>query len=133
MLDIDELESGFGKVEIGILSQEIIDLLGIGINPCKIVMWEDRFNYIHKHIVDFKSAESFRSCIAKIPEIIANPDYVAKHPTKNSIEFIKRVDELMIIAVRIRPHGELALRTAFPLSEDQLKDYIQKGTAIKYR
>jgi hypothetical protein len=50
----------------------------------------------------------------KIPEIIAHPDHIGKHPSKNSIEYIRRIDELFIVAVRIKS-GKLALRTAFHL------------------
>lgn len=68
-------------------------------------VWEDRFKYIHKHICDFKTPENFYNCISCIPEVIAKPDYIAKHPTKNSIEYIKRLDELFIVVVRIKPTG----------------------------
>ena len=133
MLDINKLNKGFSKIVVGSLKPDVIKTLGITRDPCNIVLWEDRFDYIQKHKPDFKSEESFRLCISKIPEIIDCPDYVAIHPTKNSIEYIKQVDELTIVAVRLRPSGELALRTVFPLTNKQLQDYIQMGTAKKIK
>jgi hypothetical protein len=37
----------------------------------------------------------------------------------------------MLVAIRIRDKGNLALRSAYPLSEEQLNDYLIKGTAYK--
>lgn len=51
--------------------------------------------------------------------------------SKGSIEYIKQIDELFIVAVRLRAKGALALRTAFPLTQKQLQDYINSGTAKK--
>lgn len=39
----------------------------------------------------------------------------------------------MIVAVRIKDKGNLALRSAYPLSEEQLKDYLHCNTAWKYK
>lgn len=130
-LDISKLESGFTSIIIGELSEKVINLLGLNRKPCDIIMWEDRFKYIHKHICDFKTPENFYNCISCIPEVIAKPDYIAKHPTKNSIEYIKRLDELFIVVVRIKPTGNLAFRSAYPLTENQLQNYLDSGTAIK--
>jgi len=130
-LDIEQLESGFFNVKIGELQEHIIKSLNLNREKCDIVMWEDRFKYIHKHICDFNTEEDFKACISCIPEIISNPDYIAKHPTKNSLEFIKQLDELMIVVVRIKAKGNLAFRTAYPLTKEQLQDYIKSGTAIK--
>jgi hypothetical protein len=129
-LDIEELRLGFNFVKIGRLSKEIIRLLNINHQECDIIMWEDKFQYIHKHIKDFKTPDSFYNCISKIPEVIGTPDYVGIHPTKKSIEYIKRIDELLIVAIRIKS-GKLALKTVFPLSEEQLRDYLNSNTVIK--
>lgn len=132
LLDINKLENGFVNIKIGELTQDIIDLLGINIKPRSIILWEDRFVYIHKHVKDFSGGKTqFDECMSRIPLIISKPDYVALHPTKGSIEFIKRVDELMIVVVRLKQSGNLAFRTAYPITELQLKDYIQCGTAVK--
>jgi len=131
-LNIEKLKRGFTYVKIGKLSQEVIDLLGLKLIECDIIMWEDKFEYIHKHITDFKSEENFYNCISKIPETIASPDYIGLHPSKNSIEYIKRIDELVIIAIRIK-NGKLALKTMFPLTEAQLEDYIKSNTVVEFK
>lgn len=130
-LDIKKLEAGFSNVKIGKLTKDIINILGLNRSECDIIMWEDRFKYIHKHVNDFDKTEDFNKCVSMIPEVISNPEYIAIHPTKNSLEFIKRIDPLFIVVVRIKQHGNLAFRTAYPLTEEQLKNYIKSGTAIK--
>jgi hypothetical protein len=132
-LDISKLESGFSSIKIGELSEKVIKLLELNREKCDIIMWEDRFKYIHKHICDFKTPENFINCISCIPEVIAKPDFIAKHPTKNSIEYIKRLDELFIVVVRIKSTGNLAFRSAYPLSERQLQNYLNSGTTIKLK
>jgi hypothetical protein len=130
-LDIDALKNGLESLEVGCLTKEVIDLLGLNRQECKIIFWRDRLSHIEKHKGDFKSEADFYKHIRKIPEIIKNPDYVGKHPTKGSIEYIKRLDELMIVAVRIKSIGNLAFRSAYPLTEKQLADYLKSGTLIK--
>jgi phage-Barnase-EndoU-ColicinE5/D-RelE like nuclease3 len=120
-------------IKVGILNQNVIRLLNLKINPCDIVIWDARLAHIELHKKDFKNEESFVKHIELIPEIIENPDYIGLHPTKNSIEFIKILDELMIVAVRIKNKGNLAVRTVFILSETQLIDYMKGGTVVKYQ
>lgn len=65
------------------------------------------------------------------PEIVASPDYVALHPNGESIEFIKMVDEIILVAVRVRQHGNLWVKSIFPITQSKLEIYIKSGTAKK--
>jgi hypothetical protein len=130
-LDLKSLKSGFLNIKVGRLSKKIIDILNLNREECDIILWEDRFKYIEKHKVHFDDEADYMKHIACIPEVIESPDYVGKHPADNSIEYIKRIDKLMIVAIRIKDKGNLAFRTAFPLSENQLQDYIRSGTVWK--
>jgi len=132
-LNIDNLKLGFKSIKIGVLTKEVIDLLNLNRDTCDIILWEDRFKYIEKHKGDFKSEIDFENHIAAIPEVIENPDYVGVHPRKNSLEFIKRIDELLIVVVRIKQKGDLAFRTMYPLSEKQLQNYIKSGTVVEFK
>lgn len=132
-LNIDNLKLGFDYVKIGVLTKELIDLLNLNCDTCDIILWEDRFKYIEKHKYHFKSEIDFERHIAAIPEVIENPDYVGVHQHKNSLEFIKRIDELLIVVVRIKQKGDLAFRTMYPLSERQLQDYLKSGTVVEFK
>ncbi|MCY6353669.1 PBECR3 domain-containing polyvalent protein [Clostridium sp. ZS2-4] len=130
-LDYDDLSKGFKSIKIGTLDKEVIELLKLNRNSCDIILWEDRFKYIDKHKEDFETEEAFKAHIEEIPNIIKSPDYIAKHPKKNSIEYIKKIDELMLVAIRIKQKGNLAFRSAYPLTNDQLQRYLESGTAFK--
>lgn len=131
LLDVKALKDGFLKVKIGELTQNVIDSLCLCRKPCDIVMWEDRYQYIHKHIKDFGGVERFEFIVSNIPTIIQSPDYIGVHPTEHGIEYIKRFGDLVVVAVRIRQEGVLALRSVHPLTEKQLTDYIKAETVIK--
>jgi len=132
-LDVESLKKGFINIKIGMLTKEIADIIKLDRDECDIVLWEDRFKYIEKHKENFESEESFIKHIELIPDIIENPDYVGRHPKDNSIQYIKQLDKLMIVAVRIKYKGKLCFRTAYPLTEKQLKDYIESNTAWKVK
>lgn len=133
LLDIKQLNTGFVNIKIGRLTHELISLLNLNRKECDIILWEDRFKYIQKHVQHFKSIEEFEKHMSHIPYIIKNPDYIGKHPKDNSIQFIKRLDELMLVAIRIKDTGNLAFRSAYPLSEKQLEDYLKCETAFKVK
>lgn len=131
MLDLNFDNNGKNKVKIGELTQDIIDLLGIQRKPCNIVMWAERLKHTEKHKINFKTEEEYNEAIKNIPNIIKEPDYVGLHPTDNSIQYIKQISKLMLVGIRMKPEGEISYRTAYPITESQLKDYIKKGRVKK--
>ena len=131
MLDLEFGKNGKTKIKIGELTQEVIDLLNIDRKPCNIVMWAERLKYTEKHKFNFNTEEEYKEAIRNIPNIIKNPDYVGLHPTDNSIQYIKEINKIMLVGIRIKPEGEISYRTAYPITESQLKDYIRKKRVIK--
>lgn len=131
ILDLNFDNNGKNKVKIGELTQEVIDLLSIQRKPCNIVMWSERLKHTEKHKINFKTEEEYNEAIKNIPNIIREPDYVGLHPTDNSIQYIKQINKLMLIGIRMKPEGEISYRTAYPITESQLKDYIRKGRVKK--
>ena len=114
---------------IGKLTKEIIELLEIEIDEEKnIIIWKDRIKYIEKHKSDFDSEEEWKEHVEAIPEIIANPDYVGIHPSGKSIEFIKKIKENMLVAVRLTNKKTLNFRSSYPISEKKLQTYLKSGT-----
>ncbi len=105
MLDLEFYKNGKNKIKIGELTQEVIKLLNIDRKPCNIVMWAERLKYTEKHKLNFKTEEDYIEAISNIPNIIKYPDYVGLHPTDNSIQYIKQVNRLMLVGIRIKPEG----------------------------
>lgn len=124
-LDLNQIEDV--KV-IGKLTTEIIELLEIEIDEEKnIVIWKDRLKYIEKHKEDFDDEETWKKHVEAVPYIISNPEYVGVHPNGKSIEFIKKIDDHMLIAVRLTKKSALAFRTCYPISERKLQSFVSNG------
>jgi len=113
---------------VGTLTQEVMDLLNLNRTETSLLLGKDKILYTEKHKHQFVSEESYKKHIEAIPEIIINFDYVAFHPSKNSIEYIKKMDEIMVVAARFRQEKELWIKTAFPISEGKLNIYNKLGT-----
>lgn len=47
--------------------------------------------------------------------------------TGQSIEYIKRINEIMLIAVRVKQHGYLWVKSIFSITDAKLNAYIQAG------
>ena len=132
-LDINIFNNGIRCIEVGKLTNEIIQFLNLQRSPGSIVLWDDRLEYIEKHKADFKTEEDYYRHILEIPNIIEKPDYLGLHPKDNSIQFIKRIDEIMLVGVRIKNIGSLSIRSSYPISQDQLNHYIASNTAWKFK
>lgn len=131
-LDINIFNDKVKCIEIGKLTSQMIKFLNLPIDPCSIMLWDDRLKYMEKHKSDFISEEAYCKHLQEIPNIIENPDYIGLHPKDNSIQFIKRIDELMLVGVRIKNKGSLNIRSSYPISNEQLQKYLDSNTAWKF-
>lgn len=113
---------------VGMLMKIHIDILGLDMNEKQILIWNDRLKYIEKHKSDFDSEKEWKKHVESIPEIIEYPDYIGLHPSNNSIQFIKTIDKNMLVGVRIKNKGKLVVRTAYPISNENLQIYLKSGT-----
>lgn len=96
-----------------------------------IVLWKDRIEHLKKHCYDTSGLSVEQMC-ALIPEIIQNPDYLGVRKKDLSIQFIKKYNDNILIAVRMDNKGKLLFRTMYTITESQLSDYIRKGSAWKF-
>lgn len=130
-MKVIDIENTTWKITVGRLTSTVIQTLNLGLPEKDIVVWHDRIGHFRKHLDRYSSEEEFEQCINRIPEVIADPDYVALHPSTGSIEYIKMINVLFIVAVRLKTTGDLNVRSAYPLTNRQLADYIASGTAKK--
>jgi len=127
---IDNLNKG--AYCVGKVSKKVIGLLNLNINEVDIIFSKDKIEYTQKHIQDYKTYDDYKRLTELTPEIISNPDYISMHPSGKSIEYIKVIDEVMIVAVRVKPSGVLWVKTVFPITIDKFNIYKSSGTLIKY-
>ena len=115
--------------KIGILREKAIQLLGLNRSEANILISSDKPKYIEKHFIDKTDLDLH---ISLIPGIIEKPDYVALHPNGTSVEYIKIMDEIVLIAVRLNRNNTLWFKTMFKITPAKLQVYIDSGTAKKY-
>ena len=95
----------------------------------RVFMWSERLEHIEKHKDNFNDVETFNKYVEMIPEIIKNPDIIGVREKDSSIQFIKEMDDNVLVAVRLNTKGNLSFRTMYPITDSQKETYIRKGTA----
>ena len=112
--------------KIGSIKKEVLNLFQIKINhDIPVFIGDANINHIKtKHPKDYQKYGD------KIKEIIIDPTYVAKHPKKESIEFIKEykeTEDYLLVAVKITIHQVAFIKTMFVMSETKKEKYLKSG------
>lgn len=120
--------------KVGEIDEIVIQLLNLSLEPnTPIFIGEQNI----QHIID-EHPEDFEKYGSKISEILNNPDFVAKHPRKDSIEYIKvyhdeEKGDHVLVAVRATTRGINFARTLFVMSDEKVEKYREKGAFIEYK
>jgi hypothetical protein len=108
-------------VKIGNLSKEIVDAFNLNYEEgTEIKLTRGRKRHMSKHREEFAD---FDATFDSIDEIIASPDYVGLHPNGDSLQYIKRMDGNVLVAVRLGDN--LTVRTMYVITENKLRNYIE--------
>lgn len=116
--------------QIGTLDKLVVDMFNLNLDiNAPIFIGAKNIEHIKtKHPDDFKMYGD------KIEEILSSPDFIAKHPKKDSIEYIKKFKvtntDYVLVAVRTSGSGTLFARTLFVMSPEKIAKY-QKCNALK--
>ena len=112
--------------KVGFLDQRLISLLDLNLKPADIFIGQSNIEHMQKEHPD-----DFAKYFALLPQILSSPDYVGKHPSKGSIEFIKQLNENVLVAVRASQSGKLFARSIYVINKEKLARYIESGTTVK--
>ena len=119
--------------KVGKIDDIVISILNLSIDPdTPIFLGETNLEHMkNEHPEDFEKYGD------KIEEIINNPDYVAKHPKKDSIEYIKKYydkqkQDYVLVAVRASSSNIYYARTLFVMNDVKVKKYKAKNALKKY-
>lgn len=115
---------------VGVVSERVANLLGVPhMANMKICCGESN----RKHMED-EHPEDYAKYGDQIEDIINNPTYIAKHPNKDSIEYVRVFADddgsHVLIAVRATKSGNLFARTLFRMSDDKVQKYHAQGAFI---
>ena len=112
--------------KIGKITKEVIEKLELDIEEDTPIYISDR-NMEH---IKLKHPEDYDRYSKQIFNILENPTYVAKHPKKESIEYIKRYilnDEYVLVAVRVTKNNINFVRTMFVMNDKKVELYKKGG------
>jgi len=117
------------KRKVGVITQKTIDLLELeGIEAgTEIYIGETNI----RHMRD-DHPEDHEKYFDQLEDIIANPDFVAKHPQHGSPQYIKVFEGHVMVAVRISQRGTWFTRTLFTMSEEKVIKYKNSGYMKPY-
>ena len=117
--------------QIGILSERVIELTGIPLESgTPILVGEENISHMRR-----EHPENFKLYGDRISEIISSPTYIAKHPAKDAIEYVKVFEinnDHVLVAVRASGKGVLFARTLFVMADEKILKYFSKNAFKNY-
>ena len=117
--------------KVGVLTRRVIELLELELQEGQSILLGDS-NIGH---MTTRYPEDFALYGEYIPDILLEPDYVAKNKKDDSIEYVKEVeiDNVFVkVAVRVSAKGQLFARSVYRLNHNRVQNFIAKGTLKKY-
>lgn len=113
--------------KVGKLSKKVIEAFNLDYELGEdIFLSPQRKRHMEKHRDEFSD---FDGVFERISEIISSPDYVGQHPNGRSLEYIKKIDGNVLVAVRLS--DKLNVRTMYVIKDSKLENYIKAGRTKK--
>ncbi len=94
----------------------------------KIVIYHDRYTHIDKHRLEFSSINEYQNIVNNIGNIVSNPDFIVIDNTKKGINIIKKINDTVLIAIRISNSNELKIKTLYPINETKRNKLYKNKT-----
>lgn len=115
---------------IGILEPEIADYWGISEHKNKpILVFNDRLQHVkERHLKDFGSEEKIIRSYNSLHSIIKKPDYVFYNSESKGLEYYKRIDNNICVAVRISSGKVLKVRSWYPANPNKISNRKKKDS-----
>ncbi len=88
-----------------------------------IVIFKDRKQHIiDKHLKDFGNIEKIEDVWSKLGIIIKYPDDVFYNEKTKGLEYYKKIDDMIVVAVRINFGSVLKIRSFYPANKNKLNN-----------
>ena len=118
---------------VGTLTEKVINTFGLSLTAGQpIICGESNRSHMKS-----EHPEDFELYGDKIAEIIRDADFIAKHPKRDSIEYIKiykdHNDDHVLVAVRATGSGNLFARTVFVMDDEKVDKYTRFGAFKPYK
>ncbi|MBQ7890985.1 MAG: hypothetical protein IJO78_05185 [Erysipelotrichaceae bacterium] len=90
-----------------------------------IVVYKERYAHFAKHQSEFLNYSSYDYSVKSLDDIIQNPEFIVYDSKNNSLEFVKKLLDNTLVAVRVADCLELKVKTLYPIN-DIKKDKLKK-------
>lgn len=98
----------------------------------KIVIYpEAKEHSKDRHINDYPSIEDYYIVMDSLEKIIQNPDYVFYDKSKKGLEFYKKINSNILVAVRVDNGKELKVKSVYPIKETKIENRKKKEEQTK--
>ncbi len=113
---------------IGKLNPEIARYWNISEHANKpiIIYKSQRQHIIDHHLQDFGSIEKIDHIWSKLSNIIKKPDEVFYNPQTKGLEYYKKFDDMILVAVRINFGSTLKIKSFYPANKGKIKNRKSK-------
>ena len=113
-------------LRVGYLNKDVIDILKVNLKLREVFLLPGGIKHIRR-----KRKQIYLGYITKIPEIIEKPDYIGTNPKyPNSIEFIKKINEYILVAVRSNNNGILNVVTMFKVTDSKVSNMVKHNRTV---
>ena len=98
----------------------------------KIVMYEDAKEHSKlRHLNDYSNEEDYYIVMDSLEEIIKKPDYVYYDKAKKGLEYYKKINTNILVAVRIDDGKELKVKSVYPIKPEKIENRKKKENQTK--
>ena len=113
---------------IGKLNPDIAIYWGLKEHANKpIVIYNDRKQHIiDNHLKDFGSIEKIENIWSKLGEIIKEPDETFYNQKSRGLEYYKKIDDVIVVAIRINFGSVLKIKSFYPANKNKLNNRNSK-------
>lgn len=114
---------------VGYINETVISLLGLNLPPnTPIFLGQSNIQHMMESHPD-----DFAKYFNHLKLILDCPDYVNLNPKDNSIKYIKRLNENVVVGVRISSKGKAFARTIFVFPPWKFNQYMVGGYLKEYK
>lgn len=101
------------------ITDEYIETFGLdeSYKDQTIALYDDRINHIERHREDFTDPLFLDIVFRDLSLIVSNPDFISEDKKNNSLQIVKKMEDNVLVAVRISSGPILKIKTIYPINE----------------
>lgn len=91
-----------------------------------VIFYDRKQHVIDKHLRDFGSKERIDYVWSRLGDIIKSPDSVFYNIKTKGLEYYKKIDDTIVVAIRINFGSTLKIKSFYPANKNKLNNRQSK-------